>query len=132
MTKTGLGKVLGLATLLSMMGSGLSGCDYWPPALQAEIEQLRTELQTTTAEKSRLERQLADMTKAKDDLQIRVEDLSRLNRERQGQITTLEANLAAEREKVAKLTKGPAKKTPAKTSAKTSAKKKPTKGSTQR
>ena len=59
MTKTGLGKVLGLATMLSMMGSGLSGCDYWPPALQAEIEQLRTELQTITAEKSRLERQLS-------------------------------------------------------------------------
>lgn len=124
MTKTGLGKVLGLATLLAMMGNGLSGCDYWPPALQAEIEQLRTELQTTTAEKSRLERQLADMTKAKDDLQIRMEDLSRLNRERQGQITTLEANLAAEREKVAKLTKGPTKKSAAKTSAKPSAKKK--------
>lgn len=132
MTKTGLGKVLGLATLLSMMGIWLSGCDYWPPALQAEIEQLRSELQTTTAEKSRLERQLADMTKAKDDLQVRVEDLTRLNRERTGQITTLEANLAAERERVAKLTKGTAKKTPAKTSAKTSAKKKPTKASPQR
>jgi len=132
MTKRGLGKVLGLATLLSMMGLGLSGCDYWPPALQAEIEQLRSELQTTTAEKARLERQLADMTKAKDDLQIRVEDLSRLNRERAGQITTLEANLAAEREKVAKLAKGSAKKTPGMTSGKTSAKKKTTKGSTQR
>lgn len=132
MTKTGLGKVLGLATLLSMMGIGLSGCDYWPPALQAEIEQLRSELQTTTAEKSRLERQLADMTKAKDDLQARVEDLSRVNRERAGQITTLEANLAAEREKVAKLTQGPAKKSPAKTSSKASAKKKATKGSPQR
>lgn len=124
MTKTGLGKVLGLATLLSMMGMGLSGCDYWPPALQAEIEQLRSELQTTTAEKSRLERQLADMTKAKDDLQARVEDLTRLSRERAGQITTLEATLAAEREKVAKLSKGTAKKAPAKTSAKTPAKKK--------
>lgn len=128
MTQTGVGKVLGLAMLLGMMGIGLSGCDYWPPALQAEIEQLRSELQTTTAEKARLERQLADMTKAKDDLQIRVEDLTRLSRERAGHITTLEANLAAEREKVAKLTKGPAKKAPAKTSTK----KKPTKSSTGR
>src|SRR5437867_6340800 len=132
MTKRGFGKVLGLATLLSMMGLGLSGCDYWPPALQAEIEQLRSELQTTTAEKARLERQLADMTKAKDDLQIRVEDLSRLNRERAGQITTLEANLAAEREKVAKLAKCSAKTTPGMTSGKTSAKEKTTNGSTQR
>src|SRR5881296_2584576 len=118
MTKTGLGKVLGLATLLSMMGSGLSGCDYWPPALQAEIEQLRTEVQTITAEKTRLERQLADMTKAKDDLQLRVEDLNRLNRERTGQVTILEQNLAAEREKVARLTRAPAKKAPAKPTAK--------------
>jgi len=118
MTKTGVGKVLGLATLLSMMAIGLSGCDYWPPALQAEIEQLRSELQTTTSEKARLERQLADMTKAKDDLQLRVEDLNRLNRERTSQVTILEQNLAAEREKVARLTRAPAKKTPAKPSAK--------------
>jgi len=118
MTQTGVGKVLGLAMLLGMMGIGLSGCDYWPPALQAEIEQLRSELQATTAERSRLERQLADMTKAKDDLQIRVEDLTRLNRERAGQVTILEQNLAAEREKVARLTKAPAKKTSAKPSAK--------------
>ena len=27
---------------------GLVGCDYWPPALQAEIEQLRSEAQTLT------------------------------------------------------------------------------------
>jgi len=124
MTKTGVGKVLGLATLLSMMAIGLSGCDYWPPALQAEIEQLRSELQTTIAEKARLERQLTDMTKAKDDLQIRVEDLTRLNRERAGQVTILEQNLAAEREKIAKLTRAPAKKTPSKTSAKAPVKKK--------
>ena len=34
MRKTGFGKVLGLGMLLSLMGFGLSGCDYWPPALQ--------------------------------------------------------------------------------------------------
>ncbi|MGH7227783.1 MAG: hypothetical protein ACREIH_01105 [Nitrospiraceae bacterium] len=121
MTKTGVGKVLGLALLLGMlgmMGIGLNGCDYWPPALQAEVEQLRSELQTTTAEKGRLERQLADMTKAKDDLQLRVEDLNRLNRERTSQVTILEQNLAAEREKIARLTRAPAKKTPAKPAAK--------------
>jgi len=128
MTQTGWGRVLGLATVLGMMGIGLSGCDYWPPALQAEIEQLRSELQTITAEKGRLERQLADMTKAKDDLQLRVEDLTRLSGERARQITSLEQSLAAEREKAAKLTKGAA----AKTTAKTSAKKKTTKSSTQR
>ncbi|NJL17540.1 MAG: hypothetical protein HC938_10400 [Nitrospira sp.] len=42
----GLYTVLGCGLIL-----GLVGCDYWPPALQAQIEQMRSETQTLTMEK---------------------------------------------------------------------------------
>jgi len=44
---------------------GLAGCDYWPPALQAEIEQLRSETQTLMMEKSQLQAQVTDLSKTK-------------------------------------------------------------------
>ena len=55
----------------------LAGCDYWPPALQTQIEQLRSELQTVTMEKAQLQNQMTSLAKAKDDLQMQVDDLSR-------------------------------------------------------
>ena len=42
---------------------GLVGCDYWPPALQAEIEQLRSEAQTLTIEKTQLQAQVTDLSR---------------------------------------------------------------------
>ena len=51
MRGTRLGMVLGSVVLAGTMGVGLSGCDYWPPALQAQIEQLRAEAQGFAAER---------------------------------------------------------------------------------
>ena len=48
---------------ISLFSIGLSGCDYWPPALQTQIEQIRAELQNATVEKTQLQNQLASMTK---------------------------------------------------------------------
>lgn len=106
----------------------LSGCDYWPPALQAQIEQLRADLQTATTERAKLESLLKETAQAKDQLQARTDELTRLNRELAGRVQMLETSLTAEREKAAKVAKGgkavPAK-TTAKTSTKSTAKKKP-------
>lgn len=126
-----------LAAGMAMM---LTGCDYWPPALQAQIEQLKAEVQTAAAERANLDSQLKDAVKAKEEIQARLDELSRLNRELAGNIANLKQALDAEREKVAKLGKSgtkaapkaaaksapaPAKKKPAaKTQAKTQAKKK--------
>ena len=51
------GRAVGLVIAMAAM---LSGCDYWPPALQTQIEQLRSELQTVTMEKAQLQTQLHD------------------------------------------------------------------------
>jgi septal ring factor EnvC (AmiA/AmiB activator) len=94
----------------TLMTVALTGCDYWPPALQAQIEQLRTESQTAAADKALLQNQLNAANKAKEELQARVEDLTRVNKEKSGMIANLERSLATERERAAKMTKtNPAK-----------------------
>jgi len=99
---------------------GLSGCDYWPPSLQAQIEHLRSEAQAAASERVALETRLAEVTKAKDELQARLEGLTRQNHELTAHVTELEKTLA-EREKALKAAK-PAKKATPKTSRKASPK----------
>ncbi|MDF0666904.1 MAG: hypothetical protein P0119_12635 [Nitrospira sp.] len=81
---------------------GLVGCDYWPPALQAEIEQLRSEIQTLTMETTQLQAQVADLSKIKQELQGQVDELSRINREKTGMITSLQNQLDATRARALK------------------------------
>jgi septal ring factor EnvC (AmiA/AmiB activator) len=111
----------GGAVLLVAAVLALSGCDYWPPALQAQIEQLKGDLQIAAAERAKLETQLKEMGQMRDQLQVRADELTRLNRELAARVQTLETNLKTEQDKSAKLTKG-VKTAPAKTSAKTSTK----------
>ncbi|MBI3357094.1 MAG: hypothetical protein HY038_10065 [Nitrospirae bacterium] len=109
-----LGTVLAFGVLL-----GLTGCDYWPPALQAQIEQLRSETQTLTMEKTQLQAQVNDLSKAKQDMQAQIDDLSRMNREKTGMITSLQNQLDTMR---ARAMKTMAPKAPAKSTAKSIAK----------
>jgi len=109
-----LGTALGIGLAL-----GLTGCDYWPPALQAQIEQLRSETQTLTLEKTQLQSQVNDLSKARQDLQTQIDDLSRMNREKTGMITSLQNQLDQVR---AKAVKAMAPKAPAKSAAKPAAK----------
>lgn len=80
----------------------LVGCDYWPPALQAEIEQLRSEIQTLTMETTQLQTQVTDLSKIKQELQGQVDELSRINREKTGMITNLQNQLDATRARALK------------------------------
>lgn len=111
-----------LFSLLVVTGLALSGCDYWPPALQAEIEQLRSEVQTSNMEKTQLQSQLNDLAGAKQDLQARVDDLDRMNREKAGMISSLQHEVEALR---AKAVKAAAPKVAAKAAAKPAAKSAP-------
>lgn len=97
-----MGRAAGLVIVVAVM---LSGCDYWPPALQTQIEQLRSELQAVTMEKAQLQNQMASLTKAKDDLQIQVEDLSRVNRDKSTMIASLQSSVTALQERLAKSSK---------------------------
>ena len=105
MTRTVMVRNLVAVAAISIVSVGLSGCDYWPPALQTEIEQLRSELQSATAEKTQLQNQLASFTKVKDDLQAQVDGLSRTNRDKSTMITSLQNSLAAAQERLAKSAK---------------------------
>jgi hypothetical protein len=75
---------------------------------------LRTEAQTAAADKALLQNQLNAANRAKEELQTRVEDLTRVNKEKSIMIANLERSLAVDRERVARLSKGaPAKTKPA-------------------
>jgi len=93
-----------------MLALGISGCDYWPPALQAQIEQLQSETQIVTMENTQLQSQVTELSQAKQDLQSQVDELSRINREKSSTITNLQHQIDALRTKTAK-TSSPAKKT---------------------
>ena len=99
---------------LSIFGMGavllLAGCDFWPPALQAQIEQLHSEAQQAAADKALLQNHLSAANKAKEELQIRVEDLTRVNKEKSAMIANLEHTIAAARERAVKATKSSAAK----------------------
>lgn len=103
---------------LSMLGFSsmvlLAGCDFWPPALQAQIEQLHSEAQQAAADKALLQNQLNAANKAKEELQIRVEDLTRVNKEKSAMIASLEHTIAAAKERAVKSAKAPAAKPAAK------------------
>lgn len=107
---------------LSIMGFSsillLAGCDFWPPALQAQIEQLHAEAQQAAADKALLQNQLNAANKAKEELQIRVEDLTRVNKEKSAMIASLEHTIAAAKERAVKAVKTPAAKPAAKTAVK--------------
>ena len=95
---------------IMLVSVGLSGCDYWPPALQTQIEQLRSELQTVTMEKAQLQNQMASFSKVKDDLQTQINDLSKANRDKSTMIASLQNSLTAAQERLAKSAKASAPK----------------------
>lgn len=105
MTQAVMVRNLVAVAAITLFSVGLSGCDYWPPALQTQIEQLRSELQSVTMEKTQLQNQLASISKVKDDLQTQVDDLSRANRDKASMMNSLQNNLAASQERLAKSAK---------------------------
>ena len=105
MTRTVMVRNLVAVAAITIVSMGLSGCDYWPPALQTEIEQLRSELQSATAEKTQLQNQFASFTKVKEDLQAQVDSLSRANRDKSTMITSLQNSLAVAQQRLAKSAK---------------------------
>lgn len=114
---------LGFGCLLSA-----AGCDYWPPALQAQIEQLRSETETLKMENTQLQSQVNDLSKARQEIQSHLDELSRVNREKTDMIASLQRRLEASHGKGTKTlasAKAPAK-SAAKPSAKPSVKKKAT------
>jgi peptidoglycan hydrolase-like protein with peptidoglycan-binding domain/chorismate mutase len=68
---------------------GLSGCDYWPPALQTQIEALRADLEDALDERQRLAVELAETKATYASLEREVEDKARQNAELERRLSTL-------------------------------------------
>ena len=110
MTRTVVMRNLVATAAMAVVSVALSGCDYWPPALQTQIEQLRSELQMVTMEKTQLQTQVASMTKVKEDLQAQVDELSRASRDKSVLINSLQNSLTASQGRLAKSAKAAAPK----------------------
>ena len=110
MTQKAMMRKLVAVAAITIASIGLSGCDYWPPALQTQIEQLRSELQMVTMEKTQLQNQVASFSKVKDDLQAQVDDLTRANRDKSTMINSLQNSLSASQERLLRSAKAAAPK----------------------
>jgi hypothetical protein len=119
----GIGKRLCGIVAMLIMGMSVSGCDYWPPALQAQIEQLQQEAQVAAAERTKMVSQVNEANTIKQELQARVDDLTRTNRELTGRMSGIEQALMVEREKSIRLAKVAARPASMKTAGKPSVKK---------
>ncbi len=91
----------GLIILAAVMALGLTGCDYWPPALLAQLEQLRNHVQDLSDERARLDAQLRESVVGKDDLQAKLQELSRENQTLRDRIARLERTTTSQRRKLA-------------------------------
>ena len=94
-------------TLCAAFVLSLAGCDYWPPALQVQIEQLRSEIQAVTTEKAQLQLEVDELSKTKQELEAQFNALSRVNQEQSGMITNLQRQAAALRTNTVKATASP-------------------------
>ncbi len=81
---------LACALVLAM---SLGGCDYWPPALLAQLEQLRSTVQDLSDERAQLEAQLREATLLRDELQGRLNEATRENGDLKVRLARLERDL---------------------------------------
>jgi uncharacterized coiled-coil DUF342 family protein len=73
---------------------GLSGCDWWPPALQQQIAELDAKVQGAEAEKSALLRKMADASQAAEDCRAKSDQMAKAQADLQARVDQLQAALA--------------------------------------
>lgn len=67
----------------------LNGCDYWPAALQSQIEGLQIELNEALDDRQRLDQELRDLRTMRSSLEQEVEEKARENRALQQRLAML-------------------------------------------
>lgn len=102
MKETGTVRRRGLFAWALVLAMSLSGCDYWPPALLAQLEQLRSTVQDLSDERAQLEAQLREATLLRDELQGRLNEATRENGDLKQRVARLERDLEQSRTKVAR------------------------------
>ena len=81
------GVITGVALSLSMLSLG--GCDYWPPALHGQIEELRADLNDALDDRERLSQELTDLRTTQRSLQQEVDAKDRENETLRQQMVAL-------------------------------------------
>lgn len=81
------GIITGSALSLGILS--LAGCDYWPPALHNQIQELRAELNDALDDRERLSRELTDLQAAQSSLQQDVDATDRESKTLQPQVAAL-------------------------------------------
>ncbi|HEY5627093.1 MAG TPA: peptidoglycan-binding protein [Nitrospira sp.] len=81
-------KLIGRGFLLCGL-LGLNGCDYWPPALQTEIEALRADLEEAMDERQQLTVELAELRTTRASMEQEVEEKARRNNELEQRLAAL-------------------------------------------
>ena len=71
----------------------LSGCDWWPPALQQRIGTQEAQIKALGAEKTALQTKMADLTKAADDCKAQSAQAAKAQADLQAQVTHLQAQV---------------------------------------
>ncbi len=72
----------------------LSGCDWWPPALQQRIGELEAKVKAAEVDKSTLQKKVAEVSKAAEDCKAQSVQLAQAQNEMKSQIDQLKAALA--------------------------------------
>lgn len=73
---------MSLFAFIGLLGTGLltlSGCDYWPPALQGENDALRAELNDALDDRQRLDQELEEVKAIQASLQQTIDERTREN-----------------------------------------------------
>ncbi len=73
----------------------LSGCDWWPPALQQRIGQQETQVKTLGAEKTALQGKVAELAKVVADCKAQSVQGAKVQADLQAQVAQLKADLEA-------------------------------------
>lgn len=87
----------------------LSGCEWWPPALQERLAQQSTQVQDLGMENAALQGKVMQATKAAGECAVHVEQATKTHADLQAQVDQLKAALEEAEAKLAKKGK-PAKK----------------------
>lgn len=73
----------------------LSGCEWWPPALQQRIGTQEAQIKALGAEKTALQTKVADLTKAAEACKAQSDLAAKAQADLQAQVTQLKTDLAA-------------------------------------
>lgn len=92
---TSISRTLSLGLALAAMT--IAGCDYWPPALLTQLEQLRIHVQDLSDERAEMEARLRQAILSQEELQGQVLDLTRQNETLRHSITSLKQTQTQQR-----------------------------------